>query len=263
MWLERFWNHVPAIYICSLHAAAARQERTKMTLQQLGVPPQKVYVNQVPRGHIKPKDGDQGPMAEYSKWFQGTQVLSVADNHMMCMRDALQKQLPWCMIFEDDVLLRPGVTSMDIEESLLSLQEFIESKHPYDIIYLGHFGFWTRPLMRRFSIVRTFSVMMHAYCISARGMQRILQSNLLQQCKPSKWMPYLPHDVVVCKQAVQGRLRCYALFPYLFDQDSVAWFPMVCRISEAFNFVCGAWIIPVVALIIVAIIILVKYFRTN
>ncbi len=134
------------------------------------------------------------------------------DSHIQVIQQAYEKGLNNILIFEDDIKVSPSYSQSQVKECV----EFMQNNKDWDIFYLGYFACNTnRGSMKDFinskfisnHIIEFRPFATHAYCLSRKGMRKILNTykNYIGKI-------HLDHYYV------KITLGSYCTVPLLFDQ---------------------------------------------
>jgi hypothetical protein len=241
------WSFVPRVYIASVEGYTERQERVRKNLHSLGIPPEKVEWNIVPRLH------------------RGTLGMSTTDNHLMVYRRALAAGYPFVLIFEDDFYCSTNDMGV-VREQIGKVERFVSNttpaqQPPFDILYLGHFLFSLNKRPRpdcEPGIFQCRAACLHAYMISRACMksmakftaEEIYESNMRRPLLKIPGMRKILReptiDLFICWQGYVT----YCLFPSLFRQDSIRNLPVDSVIAEYLCFHFRSWIGAFIILVV-------------
>ena len=134
------------------------------------------------------------------------------DSHIQVIKEAYDKGLSNLLVFEDDIKITPTYSNKQVHECV----EFMKNNNEWDIFYLGYFpSNTTRGSMKDFihadfineHIIKYGPLAAHAYCVSRRGMKRILENYEV-------YIGRVHYDVFL----VGLKLESYCVVPFLFDQ---------------------------------------------
>lgn len=134
------------------------------------------------------------------------------ESHIQVIQQAYENKLNNIMIFEDDIKVTPSYSQLQVKECV----DFMQNNKEWDIFYLGYFACNTsRGSVKDFisskfinnHIIEFRPFATHAYCLSRKGMRKVLDTykNYIGKI-------HLDHYYVKIK------LDSYCTVPLLFDQ---------------------------------------------
>jgi glycosyl transferase family 25 len=134
------------------------------------------------------------------------------ESHIQVIQDAYNKGLGNVLIFEDDIKLTPSYTSNQVDICI----DFIKNNKDWDIFYLGYIpcntnrGSINDLLKAEFvneHIIKYRPFATHSYCLSRRGMHKILNN----------YKGHIGH-IHLDQFYVNLKLDSFCTVPMLFDQ---------------------------------------------
>lgn len=153
-----------AVYCISIRANKNRQESARAIADQLGIPMHFYYVDKHPRG------GAYGAL----------------HSHIQLVKMLYHRGFKNVLILEDDFVPTPGyslVIMQDVVEFIGTNREweilqlgYSPLKHVYDISWVYSFVN-TQIVNKNRTIIKHIGLATHAYCLSRRGMQRIVEDS--------------------------------------------------------------------------------------
>lgn len=134
------------------------------------------------------------------------------ESHIQVIQEAYDKGLNNILIFEDDIKVTPSYSKAQVEKCV----KFMKSNKSWDIFYLGYLphntnrgsiqDFLTAEFINN-HIIRFRPFATQAYCLSRKGMKRILDT----------YKDYIG-KIHVDQYIVNMKLESYCTVPLLFDQ---------------------------------------------
>lgn len=134
------------------------------------------------------------------------------ESHIQVIQDAYNKNLDNILIFEDDIKLTPSYTTSQVEMCI----DFMENNKEWDIFFLGYIpcntnrGSMKDLLNAKFinsHIIQYRPFATHSYCLSRKGMQKILNN----------YKDHIGH-IHLDQYYVNLKLDSYCTVPMLYDQ---------------------------------------------
>ena len=153
-----------AIYCITIRANKERQASARAIADHLGIPMQFYYVDKHPRG------GAYGAL----------------HSHIQLVKMLYRKGIQNALIFEDDFVPTPGYSPQimqDVVEFITTNKQweilqlgYSPLKHVYDISWIYSFVN-TQIVNKNKTIIKHIGLATHAYCLSRRGMQKIVEDS--------------------------------------------------------------------------------------
>ncbi len=177
------WGFFDKIYCINLKTRNDRYKACKKLFRKLSIP---VHFHRVDK---HPISGAQG----------------CYESHLSIIKDAYDKGYQHILIFEDDIMTNERYST----ELLQHAFDFMSTNKDWELFYFGHcpdIMFYKTSNVNK-HIMHTYSVLAHAYGVSRRHMEKILNS---------KHKEY--HGIAI-DEIYQNNDHSYALYPMIFEQN--------------------------------------------
>lgn len=137
-------------------------------------------------------------------------ILGVFESHINIIKEAYANtSIRNVLIFEDDVIPTTSYSIPMLEKCI----HFMRTNETWEMFFLGYVGVNTKKPLKYFTsarqesnIIKYTPLTTHAYCVSRRGMKKILSFDIPKQ----------PIHLDVWYQ--QQKIEAYCVYPILFDQ---------------------------------------------
>jgi len=180
----RFWSQFDMILCINIKERTDRKRESQLVFQKMGIPVEYMDVTR------HPQSGEIGCF----------------ESHQACMRKAYKANCSNVLIFEDDL----DELNSPTEHMLAEVIRFIKTNREWDLLFLGAYPsvfFDTSKSVLNFtSIYKVSSQLCHAYCVSRKMMEKMLQID--------HSFFNAPIDIVYL-----ANKNSYCLFPCVFYQS--------------------------------------------
>lgn len=142
-------------------------------------------------------------------------IVGCFKSHISIIQEAVRRDLDNVLVFEDDVISTTSYSAESMREAI----RFMKESQTWDIFHFGYFCYNTDPLdvymfantqkMGKRMIARYNPLGAHAYCVSRRGMNKMLTQD---------WSNYIGHMHVDVFYANHAGLVNYCIVPMVFNQ---------------------------------------------
>jgi hypothetical protein len=144
---QELWNFFPLVMCINVRERKERLEEAQKELSNVGL----------------------SKVVFYRSARQPDRDKAIIDAHMACLRYAIEQQVPYALIFEDDVSFQEGY-----QQNLRRAIQFMESRSDWNLFHFGGFIFRRTELVSPY-LVRGGILTAHAYVIRTEFARQALE----------------------------------------------------------------------------------------